>query len=250
MKTLIFAIVNQKGGVGKTTTAQALGIGMRAKGKAVLFVDLDQQGNLSYAMHADPGHVGMGEVLLGQAEAAQAIQHLPQGDLLGSSPLLAAADIHIDGDGREYRLKEALAPLLSAYNIIVIDTPPSLGILSINALTAATDVIIPVHPDIFSLQGVGQLSTTYQAVKEHTNPGLRVRGLLLTRYSDRVVLSRDIKKMAKKAAKSLDSVVFEASIREGVSVREAQISQEDLFSYDGKSKVAKDYRKFVEEVGE
>lgn len=246
--TTIFAIVNQKGGVGKSTTAHALGAGLRAKGKRVLLVDLDQQGNLSYAMGADQTQPGSGEVLHGTATIPQALQRLPQGDLLPASPSLAGADMTIAQTGKEYRLREALEPLLGDYDYVILDTPPSMGILSVNALTAATDIIVPVQADIFSLQGVGQLAATYQAVRKYTNPGLRVRGILLTRYSERAVLSRNVRDMAREAAESFDSEVFAATIREAVAIREAQISQQDIFSYAPRSNVAQDYWALIEEV--
>lgn len=244
----IYAVVNQKGGVGKSTTAQALARGLSLCGQRVLSIDLDQQGNLTYAMGGESGGEGSGEVLLGTASAGDVIAHLPQGDLLPSSLGLSGADLAITGPGQEYRLRKALAPLIDVYDYIVIDTPPSMGILSVNALTAATKVIVPIQADIFSMQGVGQLLATYQAVREYTNPQISVAGLLLTRYSERAVLSRNVRDMATEAAQAFESTVFHATIREAVAIREAQISRQSIFDYAPKSNVAQDYEQFVQEV--
>ena len=132
----IIAISNQKGGVGKSTTANALGAGLFHKGFKVLYVDLDAQGNLSYSMGASNKAISSLEVLTGTATAREAIVHTPQGDLIPASPALASADITLKDTGREYRLKEALEPILGDYDYIVLDTPPALGTLTINALTA------------------------------------------------------------------------------------------------------------------
>lgn len=244
----IVAVVNQKGGVGKSTTAQALGAGLGRKGWRVLMVDMDQQGNLSYAMGADTQQPGCGEVLLGTHAAMEAIQHIPQGDVIASSTGLAGADMVITQTGKEYRLREALEPLHASYDYIILDTPPAMGILSVNALTAATDAIVPVQADIFSLQGVGQLLGTYQAVRKYTNPGISVMGLLLTRFSERSVLSRTVQEMARETAEAFGSVVFDTAIRDAVAIREAQISRCNIFDYAPKSNVAKDYEAFVKEV--
>lgn len=247
MKEMI-ATINQKGGVGKSTTAQALGAGLVAKGYAVLMVDLDPQGNLSYAMGADTNRPGAGELMHGQADAPIAIQNIQQGHIIASSVGLLGADINFMQEGKEYLLKEALASVADQYDYIIIDTPPSMGILSVNALAAATQVIIPVQADIFSLQGVGQLRGTFEALITHANPKLAIKGLLLTRYNNRSILSRNIMDMATEAANQFHSKVFQATIREAVAIREAQISQCNIFEYAPKSKVAKDYMDFVEEV--
>ena len=243
-----YAIVNQKGGVGKSTTAHALGAGLAIRGQRVLLIDLDQQANLSYALGVDGAASGSGAVLLGTADTASSIVKAQGMDILPADAHLAGADLTITKTGKEYRLREALAPLLDAYDYIILDTPPAMGILSVNALTAATQVIVPVQADIFSLQGVSQLLDTFAAVRQYTNPGLSVRGLLLTRYSDRAVLSRNVRQMAEEAAKIFDSVVFDTAIREAIAVKEAQISRASLYEWAPKSNVAADYMAFVEEV--
>lgn len=244
----IYAIVNQKGGVGKSTTAHALGAGLLEKGHRVLLVDLDQQANLSYAVGIESAAQGSGALLMGHAAAQDCVQSAAGLSIIPADAELSGADITISKTGKEFRLREGLAPLLDAYDYIVLDTPPAMGILSVNALTAATQIIVPVQADIFSLQGVSQLLETFQAVQKYTNPALSVRGLLLTRYSDRAVLSRNIRQMATEAAAVFGSVVFDTVIREAIAVKEAQISQQSLYDWAPKSNVAADYRAFVEEV--
>lgn len=245
---MILSVVNQKGGVGKSTIAQALGVGLGRMGKRALLVDLDQQGNLSYAMGGDASLPGAGEVLLGHVPIEEAIQPMGQADLLPSSAALVGADITIVQTGKEYRLREALGRIAGAYEYIILDTPPSMGILSVNALTASDRLLVPVQADIFSLQGVGQLRGTYEAVKRYTNPGVSVLGLVLTRFSERSVLSRAVRDMARDAAQALDTVVLDATIRESVVVREAQLNQQDIFSYAPRSKVAQDLEELLREV--
>ena len=243
----IFAVINQKGGVGKSTTAGALGAGLMQRGHAVLIIDLDAQGNLSYTMGAAPGAATSFDLLTGAA-AADAVQHTPQGDIIPASPALAGADLAITQTGKEYRLKEALEPVRELYDFIVIDTPPALGILTINALTAATGAIIPAQADIYSLQGIGQLYSTIDAVRKYTNPQLQVKGILLTRFNARSVLSRDITTMIEDTAKQLGTTVFASRIREAIAVKEAQASKQGLLSYAPKSTAAQDYLQFVDEI--
>lgn len=240
------AIINQKGGVGKSTTAQALAAGLSLKGYKPLLVDLDPQCNTSFtaAAASSPTITGL---LLGEVSAAAAIQHTALGDIIAASKALSGADTMITGTGREYRLREALEPLQAVYDFIVIDTPPALGILTVNALVAADTVVIPAQADIYSLQGIAALSETLQPVKKYCNAGLQIAGILLTRFSPRAVLSRDIAEQAEQAAGQLQTKVFKATIREAIAVKEAQINQQSIFAYSPKSRVADDYKRFTEE---
>ena len=177
----VIAVINQKGGVGKSTTAQAIGQGLFLKGYKVLFVDLDAQGNLSYSLDAKQTNLTSLEVLTRQATAKEVIQKTETGDIMPSSLQLSGADLMLTQMGKEYRLKEALEPLKKSYDYIIIDTPPALGILTVNALTACTGVIIPAQADIYSLQGIGQLNNTIDAVKKYCNKDLILKGIVLTR---------------------------------------------------------------------
>lgn len=243
----IIAITNQKGGVGKSTTAQAMGAGLAIKGYSVLFVDLDPQGNLSYAMQADLSGLSSRDLLLKQATAAEAIQHTEQGYIIPAAAALSAADMELNTTGKEYRLREALAQCAADFDYIIIDTPPALGILTVNALTAADSLIIPAQAEIFSLQGIGQLSATITAVKTYCNNRLRLDGILLTRHNGRPILSRDMADLIKDTAGKLGTFAYDTVIREGIAVKEAQANQQSIFAYAPKSKAVADYMAFVSE---
>ena len=239
------SIINRKGGVGKTATAQALGAGLLRKGRRVLFVDLDSQANLSYGLGAADAEPGILEVLTGEAPAAAAILHTEQGDILPGSAALANAEALISGTGKEYRLSEKLSGL--PYDYAIIDTPAALGTLTVNALTASGSVIIPVQAEIYSLQGISQLSEAIAAVKKYCNPALTIRGILITRYNGRAILSRDMLANLEAAAEQLRTWVYQTPVRECVAVKEAQASQQDIFTYAPRSNAAKDYTAFIEE---
>lgn len=243
----IITIANQKGGVGKSTTAHALGSCLRAQGERVLFIDLDPQGNLSYTMEAEQGGPTAYELLTKQADIASCIRPTGQGDLLPASAQLAGADMELSQTGKEYRLKEALQPLCENYDYILIDTPPALGILTVNALTASDSLLIPAQADIYSLQGIGQLYATVQAVRTYCNHNLTIKGILLTRYSSRTVLSRDLTEMISETAAQLGTKVYATVIRENIAVKEAQARRADLLRYAPKSNAAKDYDAFTKE---
>lgn len=244
----IVAIVNRKGGVGKTATAQALGAGLIRKGCSVLYIDLDSQTNLTYGLGADAAGLSSMDVLTGEATAQDAIQHTPQGDVIAGAEALAGADAAIDGTGKEYRLKEALEGL--QYDYCIIDTPAALGTLTVNALTAADSVIIPVQAEVYSLQGIGQLSKTIEAVKKYCNHDLYIRGILITRYNGRAIISRDMQSNLEEAAQQLKTRLYSTPIRECVSIKEAQAQQQDIYSYAPRSNAAKDYAAFIEEFTE
>ena len=244
----IISIINQKGGVGKSTTAEALLAGLTLKGYKTLAVDLDAQGNLTYATGANSqGATSLG-VLTREVDAGDAIQHTPSGDIIPSNKALAGADAFITDTGKEYRLREALESVASEYDYIIIDTPPALSILTITALTASNSVIIPAQADIYSLQGIEQLAETIQPVKRYCNPTLSIEGILLTRYSKRSILGQEVAGLARQIAQRLNTKVFDTTIREAIAIKEAQISQQSLFSYAPKAPVTDDYRAFIEEV--
>ena len=186
------------------------------------------------------------EVLTEEITAKEAIKHARE-DIISSNKALAGADAFIADTGKEYRLKEALEKIEKDYDFCIIDTPPALGILTINALTASDSVIIPAQADIYSLQGIENLEETIKAVKKYCNPNLEIEGILLTRYNPRTILSREVSEMAEKLAKKLETKLFKAKIRDAVAVKEAQISQESLFKYAPKSNVTQDYESFINE---
>jgi chromosome partitioning protein len=242
------AIINQKGGVGKSTTALAIGAGLSLKGYSVLFIDLDAQGNLSYTLGADTqGYNAMG--VLERPETAKAeIQHTPQGDIIASSPKLAGADKLLEETGKEYRLKEALESLQGAYDYIIVDTPPALGILTINALTACTGAIIPAQADIYSLQGIGQLNSTIETVKKYCNPSLSIMGIVITRFNGRSIIRREVAEMLEHTADHLHTKLFSSKIRECTALVEAQATKQNIYSYAPRSNATADYKALVDEI--
>lgn len=245
----IIAVINQKGGVGKSTTAQAIGQGLsELHGYKVLFVDLDAQGNLSYSLGVQPNSLSVLDVLTKKAKAKEVITHTSQGDILPSNIQLSSADLILTEMGKEYRLKEALEPVRKDYDYIIIDTPPALGILTVNALTASTGVIIPAQADVYSLQGIGQLSNTFEAVRKYCNADLKLMGIVLTRYNKRAVLSRDVADLIKETAQTLNTKLYKTQIREAIAIKEAQIQKESIFSYAPKSNASIDYQNLINEV--
>lgn len=246
MKTL--AIINQKGGVGKSTTALAIGAGLSLKGYSVLFVDLDAQGNLSFTMGASTqGYNAMG-VLQRPETAKTEVQHTEQGDIIASSPALAGADAIITETGKEYRLREALESLSGAYDFCIIDTPPALGILTINALTACQGAIIPAQADIYSLQGISQLNSTILTVKKYCNPALSILGIVLTRYNGRSIIRREVAEMLEQTAQSLNTKLYKSKIRECTALVESQATRQTIYRYAPRSNATADYKALVDEI--
>ena len=248
------AVIAQKGGVGKSTTAQAIGVGLeRFYSARVLYVDSDAQGNLSRSMEADYSGTTGGdalEVLTGRASAEESIQHTPHGDIIASSPALSGADREpeLSKVGREYRLRKALEAVSGLYDYCLIDTPPALSIITVNALTAADKVVIPAQADDYSLEALERLRETVETVKAYCNPSLQVDGVLLTRFNGRAVLSRELAEMIAQAAEKLESRLYETRIRECTAVKEAQALREDIFSYSPRCNAAKDYRSLLSEM--
>lgn len=243
----ITTVTNQKGGVGKTTTAHALATGLAYKGYKTLIIDLDPQGNITYTMGANADQAGIYEALRGETAPLQVIQHTPQGDIIPSNLLLAGADLEFTQTGREYLLKDIIEPLKSNYDYIIIDTPPTLGILTINALAASTDVIIPMGADIYSLQGLSQLYTTINKVKKYCNAILRIQGIVLTRHNARTILSQELKETIEQKAQQIETKLFNAVIRESISIKEAQAQQESIYTYAPKATATNDYLSFIGE---
>jgi len=222
-----------------------MGAGLKARGAKVLFIDLDSQTNLTYTMRARTDKAGALEVLTGKASPAETIQNTPQGDIIAGAEMLAGADAILTETGKEYRLQEALTGL--KYDYCIIDTPAQLGVLTVNALTAANTAIIPAQADIYSLQGIGQLKSVIESVKKYCNKKLTIDGVLLTRYSPRAVLSRDMQANIKEAAETLQTRLYDTAIRECIAIKEAQANQLNIFEYAPKSNAAQDYNKFIDE---
>jgi len=247
------AIINQKGGVGKTTTAHAIGAGLKRRGRKVLFVDLDAQGNLSYSLGADTTRLNAYDLLVGGTPAQGITQRTKQGDVIPSSMYdgdksLSLADVKLTGEGMHNRLKKGLQPILDQYDHIIIDTPPALGLLAVNAMTASDQLIIPIQADIYSLHGQAELFDTIQMVRKYANPSLEILGILLVRFNPRAILSRDVAEESKKIAEMMETRLFKTYIRECIAIKEAQYLQKSIFEYAPKSNASKDYGNLLKEL--
>jgi chromosome partitioning protein len=194
--TRVLAVANQKGGVAKTTTVHTLGAALAERVQRVLLVDLDPQACLTFSTGIDAEDLdrSLHDVMVGRAPAADAITKV-EGDLhvLPSTIDLAGAEVHLlSKTGREFQLRRGLEPLLPDYDFVLIDCPPSLGILTINGLTAATEVLIPLQCETLSHRGVGQLMETIEDVRAYTNPKLKVRGVIATMFDGRTRLAQEV----------------------------------------------------------
>jgi chromosome partitioning protein len=244
----IIAIANQKGGVGKTTTTINLGAYLAASKKKVLIVDLDPQGNTSSGLGitADKLSGDLYDVLM-DGVSAQAVARPTTVDglhVLPASPVLAAAEVELVAAAqREYKLREALENL--EYDYILIDCPPSLGILTVNGLVAAHELIIPVQAEFYAMEGLGQLVQTVQRVRKGLNPNLRLMGVLVTMHNGRTTLSTQVHEEVKR---HFPDTVFETVIPRNVRLAEAPSFGKTIMHYDKWSKGARSYKALAKEV--
>lgn len=241
----IITFANQKGGVGKTSLAMNFGVRLKSIGAKVLLLDMDPQCSLSYVMGVDQPPCTIYDVLLRRAAAERAVLHMEECDIIAASPKLSALDYSFSGQGREFLLREALRPLGDSYDFIIIDGPPTLGILTINIFAVANGIVIPALADVFSLQGIGQLYSTVQTVQRRSNPDLKIMGIVLSRHTDRFLLSHELRMMIEQTARQINTHVFEAAIRESVVIREAQAVRKSIFKYAPRSNQAGDYDRFI-----
>lgn len=240
---IITAFANQKGGVGKTSCCLSVGACLRAIGKRVLLVDLDPQGNLTYSSGIEGFVYSVMDLMQKRVKARDAIIS----DLIASSPYLASADVMFTAVGKEYLLREALADVRDEYDHILLDCPPSLGTLSVNALSCADEVVIPAQADIFSVQGIMQLGETISAVRQYVNPNIHIAGILCNRYNARSVISRDIYDMLGTVAAQLGTLVFKTVIRECTALKEAAALRTDILSHAPRSNAAADFAALTDE---
>ena len=248
--SIIITVSNQKGGVGKTTTSAALTSGLALAGTKVLGIDLDPQGNLGFCLGAGPDtRYTILDVLKGQIPIEQAICHSEYGDLLISDITLSSSGLEKLPTKRETILKKRNRNRsLNGYDYIIIDTPPALNLLTINAYSVSNHLIIPMASDILSLVGLAQLKETIESVRSTLNPGLNVLGILLTRFNIRTTLSRDVLEMAQQLADQIHTKVFETKIRSGVAIAEAPAHGESIFLYNPTSAAVTDYLAFIDEI--
>lgn len=248
MSTVI-TFTNQKGGVGKTTSSSALISGLAMRGHKVLGIDLDPQGNLGFYFGIDiENNISIYDVFKGSNSIESAIYKTDTCDIIPSNILLSGAEIEFNQFGREYLLKNELARVSKNYDYIVIDTPPALNVLTVNAYVASNHLIIPMVPEILSLLGVSQLKETFLAVQKFYNPDLSILGILLTKFNGRTILAREVLEMAEKIACQLETSVLSAKIRPAVVVAESPAHGESIFEYAPNSKPALDYTSFIDEI--
>lgn len=247
MKTVVFA--NQKGGVAKTTSAAALAAGLSERGFRVIVADCDPQCNLCLSSGVDMLTVEktLYDVFKGAAAVDDVIVSGLGFDILPGGLALAAADMDFTQAGREYMLSEALEAISDRYDYAVVDTAPMLGILTTNALTAADGVIVPLTADVYALQGLNQLNGLIRNVRKYCNRGLRIYGLLLTKYNDRQNVSKVLRDQVDRAAAQLETKVYKTTIRESVAVREAQLLRCDFLKEAPNANATIDYKSFVAE---
>lgn len=246
MAAVVISIALQKGGVGKSTTAQALASTLGFKHKKTLLIDMDSQANVTYASGIDTPDKTITDVLGGDCRPDDAAIKCKFYDILAADEYLT--NVEISDDIEPTLLKDAIKPIKDKYDFIIIDTPPALGNLSVNALVASDYVVIPVEPRPFAMQGLGALHNTLQTVQNSLNPALKVLGILLIKYSNRTVLNRDIKDMIADYAQQIGTIIFDTSIREGIAVPEAQTMRKPLIDYAKSSKPNIDYKAFTTEL--
>lgn len=246
----IIAIANQKGGVGKTTTSVNLAASLGVLEKKVLLIDADPQANATSGLGIDVEGVELGtyQLLEHSIKASEAIiaTGSPNLDIIPAHIDLVAIEIElVDIENREYMLKQAITPLKDLYDFILIDCAPSLGLLTLNALTSADSVIIPIQCEYFALEGLGKLLNTIKSVQKIHNTHLDIEGLLLTMYDSRLRLSNQV---VEEVQKHFDEMVFETIIQRNVRLSEAPSYGESIINYDASSKGAANYLSLAHEI--
>ena len=246
----IIAIANQKGGVGKTTTSVNLAASLGVLEKKILLIDADPQANATSGLGIDVEEVENGtyQLLEHSVKAEDAIQktNSPNLDIIPAHIDLVAIEIElVDQENRESMLKRAITPLKELYDYILIDCAPSLGLLTLNALTASDSVIIPIQCEYFALEGLGKLLNTIKSVQKLHNNKLDIEGLLLTMYDSRLRLSNQVVDEVKK---HFDQMVFETIIQRNVRLSEAPSYGESIINYDASSKGASNYLSLAHEI--
>jgi chromosome partitioning protein len=241
------AIVNQKGGVGKTTTCVNLAAALTEAGKRVLVCDFDPQANTTSGLGVDKSvSLGVYEVLIGKAAAKDALVHTKYSDVLPSNKALAGAGVElIDMEHREFLLQGALAQVKDAYDFILIDCPPSLELLTLNALCAADTILVPVQGEYFALEGLSDLMNTVRIVRRSLNPKLELEGVLLTMFDGRTNLAMQV---AEEVKHYFPGKVYATVIPRNVRLSEAPSHGKPIFDYDRLSRGAEAYHALAAEV--
>jgi chromosome partitioning protein len=243
----VISFANQKGGVAKTTTTLNLGVAFAEQGLKVLLVDLDPQGNLTMSQGLNPDAIerSMFDVLVHRLPIQEVIQHA-EVDLAVSSIDLAGAELALSSMiGRERALEKALVEVKDGYDYVLIDTPPSLGLLTINALVASSGVIVPVQCEYLSLRGLVQLENTLSMIRENLNPRVEIEGILPTMFDSRTLHSREAVEILQE---NFGELVFDTKIRKTVRYAEAPVKGTSVLKYDPSGSAAEAYRELAKEV--
>lgn len=246
----IIAIANQKGGVGKTTTAINLSACLAEKGQKVLAIDMDPQGNMSSGLGLDKNSVEktIYDLIIGESEVEEVLQKnaLENLDILPANVDLSAAEIELIGiDEKEYIVKKAIEKIKDAYDYVIIDCPPSLSMLTINAMTTADSVLVPIQCEYYALEGLSQLIHTVELVKERLNPVLEIEGVVFTMYDARTNLSLQVVENVKD---NLQQNIYKTIIPRNIRLAEAPSYGMPINQYDAKSAGADSYRRLADEV--
>lgn len=236
----IISIINQKGGVGKTTTAQNLTAGLRLENKKVLLIDLDAQCNLTLLQQATKYKYNILNVLKNEVDINTAVEK----DFIAGSKFLVGENTEIELN----KLKNELQKLKTDYDYIIIDTPPALSNITINALTASTDIIITITADLLPIQGLVDLYKTVQSIQKTSNKNLNIKGILVTRFNKRTILGRTMLNSLIDIAEKLNTKVLNTKIRDSISIKESQAKMTDIFKYAKYSTAGRDYRALVKEI--
>lgn len=241
---MVITMTNQKGGVSKTTTAWLMGAGLRRRGFTTMLIDLDPQASMSYLLQADKTKPSVYELLNEEAAIKEVIQATPAGLLfIAGSPKMTA----MTGNITQLAIKNILDPIRGIADFIILDTPPALSALTVAATIAADKIIIPTQAGSMALSGIMKLYTSAIVMAQKMNPQLAIDGILLTRYTDRTVINRQLKALLADIAAACNTKVYETTIRQGIAVEEAQAAQTDLFQYAPAAPVTKDYENFIDE---
>lgn len=246
----VFCVTNQKGGVGKTTSAINLASYMALLGKKVLLIDLDPQGNATSGLGFSPRDLekGIYQVIIGKAFLADIILQTPENkfDLAPATSDLAGANIElVNIKNREFILSDALSEVRDIYDYIIIDSPPSLGILTINGLASADEVIIPVQCEYYALEGLGQLLGTIKLVQKNLKPDLKISGAVLTMYDRRTKIANDV---VKEIRRRFPARVFQSVIPRNVRLTESPSFGKTIRAYEPWSKGARAYKRLAKEI--
>ena len=246
----IIAIANQKGGVGKTTTSINLSASLAEKGKKVLAIDLDPQGNMTSGLGVDKAELQntVYELILGECSVSEAITDtvVENVKLIASNVDLAGAEIELIGENdKEYILQKKVDYIKEDYYFIIIDCPPSLNMLTVNAMTTATSVLVPIQCEYYALEGLSQLIHTINLVQERLNPHLKLEGVVFTMYDVRTNLSNQVVETVKQ---NLDTTIYETMIPRNIRLAEAPSYGVPINMYDPKSSGAESYRKLAQEI--